>query len=365
MDIIKELEINEITTTENTNQDNNIMPDFFNNGIRDIDDFDELAWKKGDGISFPNFKNIEEKLEGADSGLYIFAGLSNHGKTAMMTNIIMDAVKCEKNNLYGLFFSLDDSKREVIPRLVAMDQEIPISVVSKPNRYKSIIDAFDNGETDNTDINAIIDTEQIDVYREYLEKRTVGLNNLKSNCNKIKIEDSNTISVIDDIYAYIVKAITYIKAIDENKNIIIAIDSINDVNLKKNDNEIMAEVAKRIKKWTVEFNCIIFASAHVRKINANRRPALDDIYDSTVLCYEASLIFILYNDVSANGPSSKIFYMSSNGEEKKPIIEINFAKNKVSSYKGYSFAYFIPEYSKTIECNKNDIDRYSALLYEA
>ena len=103
----------------------------------------------------------------------------------------------------------------------------------------------------------------------------------------------------------------------------------------------------------------------MRKINANRRPVLDDLKDSTVLVYEASVTFIVYNDVSANKNNAKIFQQRLDSDEKEPILEIDWAKNKKSSYKGRTFCYFKPDYSKTLECNAEDMKRYSALIYEA
>ena len=173
---------------------------------------------------------------------------------------------------------------------------------------------------------------------------------------------------IDEIYNYIKQILVYLKAKDPNKKLIIAIDSINDIvynHRLKEGESVSSAIAKTVKSWTVEFDCPIFASTHMRKINANRRPVLDDLKDSTVLVYEASVTFIVYNDVSANKNNAKIFQQKLDSDEKEPILEIDWAKNKKSSYKGRTFCYFKPDYSKTLECNAEDMKRYSALIYEA
>lgn len=354
--IIKELEITDnilnINTKITENKKEDEMEDFFATTISDIDEFDNDAWNKGNGFIMPHYPYITEKLEGLDSGLYLFAGKPNHGKSALMLNMMYDLCSNEENNLFGIYYSLDDSKKEIIPRIIAMDQRIPISVASKPKRYQNMID---NGE------------EGSYQYVELLEKRKIGLENLKNNVNKIKIEDSTKIETSDDIYNHLKKLITYLKAINPNYKIIVAIDSINDIRLpyKPKDNDILAEIARVVKRWSVEFDCVIFSSTHIRKLNGNRRPTIEDLKDSSVLVYEASVVFIIFNDVSENKQSAKIFQTNPNIDYKLPVLEIDWAKNKKSSYKGRSFCYFSPEFSKTIECDKEAIKRYDALIYSA
>lgn len=344
------------------------MIDFFEEGKKDIDDFEKEAWDTGEGFSLPNYPIITEKLEGVSSGLYLFAGPSNAGKSAMMMNVMHDACMHEDNNLFGIYFSLDDSRNEIIPRVVAMDQRIPISVVSKPARYKNYIDAVEQNGTIETDFDKVVK------YEEYLLKRQEGLDNLRNKSNRFKIEDSVRCTTLKDIEEYIQNAIEYIKAIDPNMKLIIAIDSINDIQLDsrysaKSNNDRIDIVSKEVKHWTVKYNLPIFASTHLRKLNGNRRPTIDDLKESNTLVYEASVIWLVYNDVSANKNAAKVYYASEQETEgavieKKPIIELDWAKNKKSSFKGRSFNFFSPEYSKAMECDENITKRYSALIYE-
>lgn len=368
-DIAKELEIHNIdmNPVNQETQEEMTMEDFFETSRQDLNDFDENAWNKGDGLTIPNYPYITEALEGLDSGLYLFAGKSNHGKSAIMMNIMHDACMHEPNKLFGLYYSLDDSKNEIIPRLIAMDQRIPIGVAAKPKRYQNMVDkayAPTPGGEEFMDFNVPGDILEIE---EQLRKRQIGLDNLKNNINKLKIEDSTKIKNADDIHTHIKMVLTYLRAIDPEYKLIIAIDSINDVRLTytPKDNDVLAEIARVVKHWTVEFDCPIFASTHMRKLNGNRRPSMEDLKDSTVLVYEASVVFIVYNDVSENKQAAKIYQVAPNSEFKTPILELDWAKNKKSSFKGRSFCYFRPEYSKAIECDEEAIKRYCALVYEA
>lgn len=329
--------------------------DYFEVMKNDLDEFEEKSWSKGDGYKTPRFPMISEKLEGIDSGLYLLPAESNAGKSAMMTNIVEDLVMHEPNRLFGIYFSLDDSKHEIIPRIIAMREGIRISTVAKPKRAKNMID------NNHEDSNRLIDE---------LAKREAGINNLKSNSNKMMIADSTKVRTLDEMEAYIERVYNYIKAIDPRYNLVIAIDSIKDIVLddhynKKTANDASDEVARRVKQWTVTYDIPIFSSVHLRKLNGNRRPVLDDLKDSNVLVYEASVIWLLFNDVSKNKQGAKIFYRSEESEEKLPIIELDWAKNKKSSYKGRTFCYFSPEMSRASECNADSTRRFGGLIYEA
>lgn len=329
--------------------------DYFNVMIEDLDEFEEMSWNKGDGYNAPRFPMITENLEGLESGLYLLAAESNAGKSAAMMNIVEDLVMHEPNNLFGLYFSLDDSKHEIIPRVIAMREGVRISTVAKPKRAQNMID---EGH------------EDAQLLIEELAKREQGINNLKANANKMMIVDSNKVKTLDEMEAYIERVINYIKSLNPDMNLVVAIDSIKDIILDdhykiKTTNEASDFIARAVKHWTVKFNIPIFSSVHLRKLNGNRRPTLDDLKDSNVLVYEASVIWLLFNDVSKNKQAAKIFYREDGNDEKLPIIEFDWAKNKKSSYKGRTFNYFSPQYSRAVETPLDALIRFNALLFEA
>lgn len=348
MSIKEEREI--ISKDENTVE----VKDFFEETEEELDEFDNQCWNKGTGYKIPGFPEVEKRLDGLDAGLFIFAGESNSGKTATMVNMLFNICTERSNNLFGIYYSLDDSKQEVIPRIIAMDKEIPIAVASKPARYKALIDEI---------------SEDAFVYQGYLDKRQDGINHLKELKDVFKIVDSTTIKNAEQLYDHIKKVQIYLKAFDETKKLIVAIDSLSDVRFAskgfKSESERNAEVAKTVKEWSVEFNIPIFGSCHLRKLNANRRPSLDDLKESVEYVYEASLVWLVYNDVSKNKQSASIYYNNDGDSDKKPIIELDWAKNKKSSYKGRTFSCFIPDQSKLVEIPETQSTRFNALIYQS
>ena len=340
------------------------MIDFFKAGLKNYDEFEERARNKGNGYSSPNFPMIEEKLEGWEAGMYLFSGESNSGKSAAMMNIMKDLCSHEENNLFGIYYSLDDSKHEIIPRIIAMEQSIPIGVAAKPRRYEELIQ-------DHMDDNAAM-------YAEYLERRQRGLDKLRSETNKFLIEDAGKIKNSTDIVNHIKMVKTFLKTyyIEQgdvekaNKiNVIIAIDALNDIKLdpkvygriKKEDSS--EEVAKFVKDLSVEFDIIVLASTHLRKLNGNRRPTLDDLREANTLVYEASVVWLVYNDVSKNKSGAKIYW--NDNREVAPILEMDWAKNKKSSYKGRTFNMFRPNWSQIKECSKSAMEGFEQTIMQS
>lgn len=345
-EMLKETAINDTNANEEPTVADE-MENYFNSTLQDYEDFDERAYNKGDGYKIPGFPLMENNLEGVESGLYVFAGESNSGKSALMMNVLKDMVSYRPNKLFGVYYSLDDSKHEIIPRIIAMEQEIPISVASKPKRYENMIEQCDN--------------DNIVIYQEYLDKRQEGLDKLREEVDIFKIEDANKIKNTTDLKEHIKNIRKYVKSIDPEMNVMIAVDALNDVFLDKkvygkvtDKGEIVAEVSKFLKDLSVEFDMIVFTSSHLRKLNGNRRPTVDDLKEANTLLYEASVVWLVYNDVSKNKGAATIYWDDKNADGGiGAVIEIDWGKNKKSSYKGRTFCAFKPYFSKTIELDKN------------
>ena len=326
--------------------------DYFNCLADCIDEFDDKAWNKKEGYKTPKFPSLTEGLEGWDSGLYIFAGLANHGKTAAMINILEDMVTCEENKLFGVYYSLDDNKNKVIPRIVAMRESLPISLIAKPGRYQKMVDEHHP------------DAVHI---AQLLDKRREGIENLKAQSNKMMVLDSQEIKSDKDLRQSIYQIYNYIKSMDEEANIVVAVDGLKDINFTEmnlSENEKVDQASRFLKDISVELDIIVMSTMHLRKLNGNRRRTTEDLKDSNRLEYESDVIFLVYNDVSRNKDAAKIYSRVNDDSPKQPILELDWAKNKISSYKGRTFCYFSPEYSKSIECVEDDARRFNALVYQ-
>ena len=313
---------------------------------------EQRNWNMGEGYKAPHFPLFTQKLEGIESGLYLFAGESNVGKTAIMMNIFWDLALNPANKLYGIYFSLDDAKTEIYPRIISMQQSIPIGCVKKPALFEKKVKE---------------DPNTYSHYLDYLAKRKAGYDMLLEQAEHVNVIDNSNesegCSNEQQMFEMIKKIQDAVKKDNPDANIIVAIDAIDDIRLKNDVVDRAEEIAKTVKKWAVELDIPIFCSKHLKKLNGNRPPILDDLRDSNTLIYEASAVFLVSNDVSKNKQQAKIFYLSEDGETKQPIIQLDWAKNKKSSYKGITFSHFIPDFSKASECTEEQCKHYEASLY--
>ena len=107
--------------------------DFYKESLATYEEYEiESEKDEEEGYDTVRFPSFNKNLSGLTKGLYIFAGESNGGKTAIMSNLLKDLGTNPKNNLLAIYYTLDDTVGEVIPRIIAMDQQIPIAIAGKP-----------------------------------------------------------------------------------------------------------------------------------------------------------------------------------------------------------------------------------------
>ena len=325
--------------------------DVFKVASDSIDAFDAKAHTIGTGYEAPHFPMWSEKLEGLTDGFYIVTGFSNSGKTMLCMNLCYDYATHEENHLYGVFYTLDDDKQSLISRMLAMMQHIPISVAAKPLRWQAKID---NGEDGDGHI------------KEWLRLRAEGIQKLKDNSSHILVVDSNDINCIEKLLNHAKMVKRYVQARDEKANIIVFIDSLMDIHIDsehyREEKDKNARVSQLIKRFAeVDLQCPIFGTAHIRK-NTAKKAKISDLKESGRYEYDAKAVFIVHNDVSRNGQAAEIFFSMDNGI-KYPILEIQWAKNKASSFKERTYCAFFADESRAIECDNEQTQYYNNIVY--
>lgn len=314
--------------------------------------FQKKARSRGTGYRCPNFPMFDDAMEGLQSGLFMFAGESNSGKTALAASLAWDYMANEENNLYLIYFTLDDTADDLYPRIISMNKDIPISVSSKPMLYEK--------RRDEGDANIII-------YDDWLKKGEEGADQLIELGEKLTILDGTDISCGEEILERCKDIKALIRTENRKANILVVIDSLMDIEWReksfKSDKELNDYTAKQIKKWAVEIlDCPIFGTLHLRKIDQNRRPTIADVKESGRYAYEASFLGLVHNDVSRNKNSATICVRDEE-DNITPVIELNWAKNKVSSFKGMTYQTFVTNRSLIRECPKDVADRFDHLIY--
>ncbi len=225
-----------------------------------------------------------------------------------------------------------------MPRYIANDQRITIGQAKSPEKYE------DNAEIMGT--------------------RNAGLKNLYNRVDRFGMFDETDMTDIEDIEQHI-KDIKMM--MPEGTRVVICIDSFNDVTVRdqnfRNDDERIAYVAKTLKSWSTTYDAIVMCTAHIRKTNG-KRPTEDDLKDTIVLRYEATMVILMYNEVGIKEESAVVYWESEETENKMPVAEVRFAKNKHSSMKRTRFFEFIPDYSLFMESSKEDENRYASHIHQ-
>ena len=301
----------------------------------------------GEGYSCPSYPMFNEKMEGLTSGLYMFAGESNSGKTALMTSLAWNFMSNPDNHLYMIFFTLDDAAFDLYPRIIAQMKNIPIGVVSKPQRYERMLH---EGHEDAKTI------------RRWLRLAKEGWDEIREVAERINVFDGNHIQYGEEMLEKCQWIKASLQADDPKANILVVIDSLMDIEWRtqfSSEKEKNDYTAKEIKRWSVEsIDCPIFGSLHLRKIDQNRRPNIADVKESGRYAYEASFLGIVHNDMSRNKYKTSMAIVDEhNSDIQHPVIELNWAKNKKSSYKGYTMHKFVTDRSLVEEINETESNR--------
>ena len=366
--------------------------DYFKESRKNYESFNQSSWRKGMGYQMPegHFAIFDEKMEGLESGLFLIAGESNCGKSAINLELILQYASNPDNKLVGLYFSLDDTADKIIPRLLAghsqllgeQEPGVPISVFSKPLRYLNRLKETDldseeakvlysylyDDITAGGIINVDIIGEDPDIFETSLRYHSYSW--LKETEEYFHLTDGVTVKSGEQLIEFCKDFKSYVQRTKGSMdyNIIIGIDSFSDIRWEdehfNNDKELNDYTAKRMKALAVEeLQCPVFGTVHLRKIDQKKRPTIADVKESGRWAYEASLVFLIHNDVSRNGEAAGIFGTTDDSDFKMPVLEVLWAKNKQSSFKGRTYCYFKTNFSRVWECSKEAMKRYDSLLY--
>lgn len=315
--------------------------DFEREMLESIQQVDEYCKKRGELGGFSTgFEAFDRATEGLQSGLILLGGQPNTGKTAMLAQLAWQVANIEENNAYVIYMSLDDNMTDVLPRIVACDQQMPINAVRMPKRY----------------------TEP-----EYTLKRARGLRKLKNSVKHFKMLDQNHGNSLEYIETVIRRHKTELELAGDGRRLCLFVDNFYDV-VSENvpmDDERYEYVAIELDRMAQMYDLPIVCTAEFRKLNSGRRPTLDDLRQGVKIAYKAKLAILAYNEVGLKGDNANIYYNVEDDPRKQPVLELHFAKNKFTSFKGRLFYEFIPHQSRLVEASEQQSMRYSALIYQA
>lgn len=324
-----------LTTTEDILEEVNCFE-------RVINDWDRKIWsRKGYllGLDAKKFPIFVKCMDGVQNMFYLFAGDTNVGKSAFLLNMALDLIDSNED-VFVLFFSVDDSLSQLLPRMVSLDIDMPINTISNP-KYK-------------IKLNESLTQE---MKEHMLIKRAEAIEKLKTYSDRFAIKEESEAKNLEDIQKYI----SIYKKLAGDKQLVVFVDNLHRISsVKKMDTrQLYMAVSDSLKLWKTEYDVPVIATAEIKKTYQQGRPTGDDIAETKSLQFDADVVGLLYNDFYLNNDTYLKFECeakSSEGEEvdEGPIVEINISKNKTSSFKNKLYYKFYPEYSKYIECSPEE-----------
>lgn len=291
-------------------------------------------------------QQLNEALRGTSEGMSILlGGQSNHGKSILMTNTVLDLLKLNED-LIVIDFTLDDPKKKRITQYIASMSKVDMNKVD-----------FANNMTNETEIFRF--NESCSTLREWLAKGKLQL--FENSSDDIEMINQASIRFLESKTEEIRK---------ENKKakIVVAIDSLNDIEVKGEDALARSEgIAKSINRMITRNGVVLIASTHLRK-NGGRRPTLEDVKGNNFLAYSAKVIIGVHNDVKLQKDKAKVFWKQKTIDGSMinmPVIESHFLKSKVSDWNGVLFYRQWPSWGRVEEMDEVSSKVLKSIVYES
>jgi replicative DNA helicase len=311
--------------------------------INDVNDFEEKVWKRttellGIDTGWPLFNKI---FDGLQEGFYIVAGRTNIGKSAFNISLVYNLLNLNQDNIYILYFNIDDSNYKCIGRMISIDSRIPINWIKNPKFKIKLNDAL--SEEQKTDL---------------LNRRDLSINRVKSMTQSLSFKNVGNVEEVEKI----IKIYNSI-AESERKKLIVFVDKVHNLGSYKKlqKRELTDHVSVVLKSLVNAYDIPIIGSLEVTKSSIMTRPTEADIKETQKLEDDSDATILLYNAHKVDPNTQFIF--TENGVT-YPIVEAIVPKNKLNDLSGYDTKVFFkmyPHLSCLEECSEEDQRRFNSI----
>lgn len=247
--------------------------------------------KHKNNIKFTRFSNLEKKLNLKENDFVILAGATGVGKSGIAINLLDDL----SHNYPCVYFNFEMVEEELYQRLISinskLNQKMLESYETLPQKNMSIVnDAIDD-----------------------ISKRHIDIINHSSTLDKLR---------------------SFIMSYKSDNHFIVFVDHVGLIGVRaKNSYEKMTEVAKELRKMSLDNNCTIIGLCQLnREATKNaKQPNLSMLRDSGELEQSASkVIFVWKNEKDC----AEDYYLviEKNRSGPKSIIPIGYNKDNQVAY---------------------------------
>lgn len=247
--------------------------------------------KHKNNIKFTRFSNLEKKLNLKENDFVILAGATGVGKSGIAINLMDDLSR----NYPCVYFNFEMVEEELYQRLIS--------------------------------INSKLNQKMLEQYETLPQKNMNVVNDAIDDISKRHIDIINHSSTLDKLRSFIM-------SYKSDKHFIVFVDHVGLIGVKaKNSYEKMTEVAKELRKMSLDNNCTIIGLCQLnREATKNaKQPNLSMLRDSGELEQSASkVIFVWKNEKDC----AEDYYLviEKNRSGPKSIIPIGYNKENQIAY---------------------------------
>lgn len=247
--------------------------------------------KHKNNIKFSRFTNLEKKLNLKENDFVILAGATGVGKSGIAINLLDDL----SNNYPCVYFNFEMVEEELYQRLIS--------------------------------INSKLNQKMLESYETLPQKNMNVVNDAIEDISKRHIDIINHSSTLDKLRSFIM-------SYKSDKHFIVFVDHVGLIGVRaKNSYEKMTEVAKELRKMSLDNNCTIIGLCQLNREatkNANQ-PNLSMLRDSGELEQSASkVIFVWKNEKDSDEDYYLVIEKNRSGP--KSIIPIGYNKANQLAY---------------------------------
>jgi len=299
----------------------------FSNGLRTAEQYIDLGWPL-----------LTRELRCLESGLCIFGGAPNYGKSAFVLNLYLNVIKSNEDVLV-LDFTLDDDAATRVNALAACLSQLAIYRVKLASNLDS----------------------------ELLARRRGAFKMLAEELSRsLVLFDSSSLEGRARYVEQITEACRLAREAFPDRRIVAIVDNIRNVYTERRftaGHEKDEYVALRLTELCVKSNLLCFATAQMAKGSRARDASPDAVKGGVGVVYDAKVVGLIFNDVKENGYEAAVYHERAEPEyagKPQPVLELNVVKNKAGAFSDVLFYRFYPEQYRIEECTEKEQEFYRA-----
>ncbi|TXH10807.1 MAG: hypothetical protein E6R03_15070 [Hyphomicrobiaceae bacterium] len=288
------------------------------------------------------WKFFNESFDGLPKNGQIIGvpGASNCGKSAWITTLATNLLQKNPDGPVVVFHSLDDPRETAFAKLLSCVTGLPIRFITRVAKY---------GTADKA-VKETYERAKAWVLQCMAEKRLVVKGQEIGNGTKV------TQKLIDQAHSI------------SGRNVVYVGDSLHSLDDQASHDERVK--FKRVAEWTMMMTetrplTMVF-TVELRKAGMQGRPKLADLAESGKLIYAMKAIGFFYSELHDLRQAAKKFWVDSGRDPstnmvlppvKRPIIEVDWIKNKVTEFKGLSHLKLYDHIARVEELTDQDLTK--------